>query len=85
MSDAMVSDFEQKASVLNYEETLSVISFLINKLKTLKPQSNAKEITHEQQVEQINSVLAKIPVSEQLEYCDAGLESVREALKNDSW
>ena len=85
MSDAMVSDFEQKASVLNYEETLSVISFLIEKLKTLKPQVNTKEITHEQQVEQINSVLAKILVSEQLEYCDAGLETVREALKNDSW
>ena len=81
MSDAMVSDFEQKASVLNYEETLSIISFLINKLKTLKPQSNAKEITHEQQVEHINSVLAKIPVSEQLEYCDAGLETVSQALR----
>ncbi len=85
MSDAMVSDFEQKASVLNYEETLSLISFLIEKLKTLRPQSNPKEIIHEQQVEQINAVLAKIPVSEQLEYGDAGVETVREALKNDSW
>ena len=85
MSDALVFDFEQKASKLTYEETLSVISFLIDKLKTLKPQSNTKVVSHEKQVEQINSVLAKILVSEQLEYCDTGLESVREALKNDSW
>ena len=85
MSDAMVLDFEEKASGLNYEETLSVIAFLIEKLKTLKPQANAQEITHAQQVEQINSLLAKIPVSEQLEFCDSGLETVREALKNDTW
>ncbi len=37
------------------------------------------------EVDKINAVLEKISESEQLQYCDAGLENVREALKNDTW
>lgn len=46
---------------------------------------SAKQSAQKSDVEKINAVLDKIPESEQFLYCDAGLESVREALKNDSW
>lgn len=39
----------------------------------------------EEYFDEINAVLVQIPDSEQLQYSDVGLESVREALKNDSW
>ena len=46
---------------------------------------SAKKSAPESGVEKINAVLAKIPDSEQVQYCGAGLESVREALRNDTW
>ena len=44
-----------------------------------------KKSVDKSEVEKINAILDKIPLSEQMQYCDAGLETVREALKNDSW
>lgn len=40
MSNAMVADFTQRASLLSYEDTISVISLLLEKLKMLQPKAN---------------------------------------------
>ncbi|MBR1721938.1 MAG: hypothetical protein IJ727_05580 [Treponema sp.] len=80
MSYAEFQTFAQQAVLLDVPERIELITFLVKSL----PQAQAKP-TDKTEVEKINAVLEKIPVSEQMQYCDAGLESVREALKNDSW
>ena len=83
MSAKELRNFENQLELLSYTEQLAILEFLA-KLLQKHPEKNAdKNINLE--VEKINAVLEKIPDSEQLEYCDVGIESVREALKNDSW
>ncbi len=80
MSYAEFQAFANQAVALDVQERIELITFLVKSL----PQARVKP-DNDYEVEKINSVLARIPVSEQLEYCDAGIASVREALKNDSW
>ena len=80
MSYAEFQTFAQQAVLLDVPERIELITFLVKSL----PQAQAKPMD-KTEVERINAVLEKIPVSEQMQYCDVGLESVREALKNDSW
>ena len=80
MSYAEFQTFAQKAVSLDVPERIELITFLVKSL----PQAEVKP-TDKTAVEKINAVLEKISATEQLQYCDAGLESVREALKNDSW
>jgi len=47
--------------------------------------STIMELSKSERIKKINETLAKIPQEEQLSYCDVGIESVREALKNDAW
>lgn len=83
MSYADFQTFSNQAVALDVQEKIELITILVKSL----PQSGQKanEVNRENEVEKINSVLEKIPEYEQLQYCDAGLESVREALKNDTW
>ena len=67
-----------------FDEINAFFDLLSYKVAALSAK-NQTEATKEQQVKQINSVLSEISLSEQTFYCDAGLESVREALKNDTW
>ena len=83
MSAMELRNFERQLELLSYSEQLAIIEFLAKLLQNGQKKMEKPEVSTD--VEKINAVLDKIPVSEQLEYCDAGLESVREALKNDSW
>ena len=65
-----------------FDEINAFFDLLSYKVSALSQKSKSVD---KNEVEKINAVLDKIPVSEQLQYCDAGLETVREALKNDSW
>lgn len=83
------NDFISQIQMLNYEQSLSVMQLVLNQMKKLN-ESNSERVVSEmtsdaEKISKINATLAKIPKSEQLEYCDVGIESVREALKNDSW
>ena len=40
MSETMIADFTKMASMLSYEDTLSVISLLLEKLKNLQPKNS---------------------------------------------
>lgn len=83
MSAMELRNFERQLELLSYTEQLAIIEYLAKLLqKRHGTVENAGDITD---VEKINAVLDRIPDAEQLAYCDAGLESVREALKNDSW
>lgn len=81
MSAMELRNFEQQLELLSYAEQLSILNFLSKLLQ------RGYETPEKQQgeVEKINAVLSKIPEEEQLQYCNVGLENVREALKNDSW
>ena len=83
MSAQELRNFERQLELLSYTEQLAIIAFLAKLLQ--KQQKDNSNYSTKDEVEQINAVLDKISESEQLEYCDAGLETVREALKNDSW
>lgn len=83
MSAQELRNFERQLELLSYTEQLAIIEFLAKLLQ--KQQKNDSNYNTQDEIEKINAVLDKIPESEQLEYCDAGLETVREALKNDSW
>lgn len=72
--------FADQAVALDVQEKIELITILVKSLPKNESDSDKK-----QKIEKINSVLAKIPENEQLEYCDAGLETVRETLKNDTW
>lgn len=80
MSYEEFQSFASRAIALDVQERIELITVLVKSL----PQQEAKE-DRAQEVSKINAVLAKIPESEQLQYCDAGLECVRETLKNDTW
>ena len=67
-----------------FDEINAFFDLLSYKVAALSSKNQAQK-TQAQKVAEVNSVLAKIPLSEQTLYCDAGLESVREALKNDTW
>lgn len=74
---------EKKIECLTLEQQQSVfdfINFLLYKNETMDTKSKKQN-----DIEKINKVLEKISITEQLEYCDAGLQTVREALKNDTW
>ncbi|MBP5437009.1 MAG: hypothetical protein J6Y30_03390 [Treponema sp.] len=83
MSAWELRNFENQLTLLSYTEQLAILDFLSNLLQ--KRQENIPNENTEHEIEKINAVLDKIPEAEQMEYCDAGLENVREALKNDSW
>lgn len=76
-------NFENQLKLLSYAEQLAILDFLSNLLQKRQEDNSKNNI--ELEIEKINAVLDKIPETEQIEYCDVGLESVREALKNDSW
>ena len=42
MTKAMITDFKQKASTLSYEDTLYVISLLLENLKEMHPEAKEK-------------------------------------------
>ena len=83
MSAKELKQFESQLELLSYAEQLAIIEFLA-KLLQKRQKENINE-TSKFEVEKINAVLEKIPESKQLEFCDAGLESVREALEKDTW
>lgn len=83
MSAKELRNFEDQLELLSFTEQLTLLEFLVKLLQrkqTVNVVDNSKY-----EVEKINAVLDKIPLSEQTEYCDVGLETVREALKNDTW
>ncbi len=80
MSYAEFQTFANQAITLDVPERIELITFLVKSLQ----QSSVKD-DNQLEVEKVNAVLAKIPQSEQLMYCNAGLESVREGLRNDTW
>ena len=80
MSHAELQAFAQKAITLDIQDRIELITFLVKSL----PQSEIKN-TKNDDISKINSILQKIETSQQLEYCNVGIESVREALKNDAW
>ena len=83
MSAKELRNFENQLELLSYAEQLAILEFLA---KLLQRQQKGNVSTNTQnEVAKINAVLDKIPESEQMEFCNAGLETVREALKNDSW
>ncbi|MBQ6779755.1 MAG: hypothetical protein IJP62_00835 [Treponema sp.] len=83
MSAAELRRFESQLELLSYTEQLAIIEYLAKLLqKNHEPDSKDNE---QDEVARINAVLDRIPESEQLKYCDVGIETVREALKNDSW
>ena len=67
-------------------EVLKSLIKLRNDVEIIQ-QTDDDEVSYssENNVQKINAVLDKIPDEEQLAYCDVGIETVREALKNDSW
>jgi len=65
-----------------FDEINAFFDLLSYKVSALSSKSQSVD---KDEVQKINAVLDKIPVAEQMQYCDAGLESVREALRNDSW
>lgn len=79
MSAMELRNFENQLKLLSYAEQLAILDFLSNLLQ--KRRENTSKDNREQEIEKINAVLDKIPEAEQMEYCDAGLESVREALR----
>lgn len=83
MSAKELRNFENQLELLSFTEQLTLLEFLVKLLQ--KQQKNNTPDTAKYEVEKINAVLDKIPQSEQTEYCDIGLKTVREALKNDSW
>ena len=80
MSQAELQAFVQKAITLDVEERIKLINFLVKSLPVTKIESNNID-----DIEKINTILKKIDTSEQLKYCNIGIQTVREALKNDSW
>ncbi|MBO4320727.1 MAG: hypothetical protein J5857_09705 [Treponema sp.] len=83
MSSAELRHFKNQLALLSYTEQLAVIEYLVQLLQ--KNHESVSIDDRRDEVAKINSVLDRIPQSEQMVYCDAGIESVREALKNDSW
>ena len=83
MSAKELRNFENQLELLSYAEQLAILEFLAKLLQRQQKGNVSTNIQNE--VAKINAVLDKIPESEQMEFCDAGLETVREALKNDSW
>lgn len=83
MSANELRTFESQLKLLSYAEKLAVMEFLVKLLK--EHQKSDEENIVASEVDKINAVLEKIPEAEQTELCDAGLEAVRESLKNDSW
>lgn len=81
MSYAKLQTFAKQAAMLDVNDRIELITLLVKSLS-----NGAKQkMSDQKKIAMINSVLDKIPESEQIQYSDAGLESVREALKNDSW
>ena len=83
MSAKELRNFENQLELLSYAEQLAILEFLAKLLQRKQKENVSNNAQYE--VEKINAVLDKIPESEQIEFCDVGLKTVREALKNDSW
>ena len=83
MSAKELQNFENQLELLSYAEQLAILEFLAKLLQRKQKENVSNNAQYE--VEKINAVLDKIPESEHIEFCDVGLETVREALKNDSW
>ena len=83
MSAKELRNFENQLELLSYPEQLAILEFLAKLLQ--KQQKVKTSETVKSEVERINAVLDRIPEQEQMKYCDVGLETVRETLKNDSW
>lgn len=79
MSYTEFQAFANQAVALAVQERIELITVLVKSLPQAEQPSDK-----ERQIERINAVLAQVSEAEQTAYCDAGLESVREALKNDS-
>ena len=80
MSQTELQAFVQKAITLDVQEKIELINFLVKSLPLTEIKSDNID-----DIKKINSILKKIETSEQLEYCNIGMQTVREALKNDSW
>ena len=83
MSDAKLYNLKQQLESLTYKEQLSIIEFLAKRMQNAREQETKDP--SETQIKKINAVLDKISETEQTQFCDVGLEAVREALKNDTW
>lgn len=81
MSYAKLQTFAKQAAMLDVNDRIELITLLVKSL----PNGAKQKMSDQKKIAMINSVLDKIPESEQIQYSDVGLESVREALKNDSW
>ena len=83
MSAKELQNFENQLELLSYAEQLAILEFLAKLLQRKQKENVSNNAQYE--VEKINAVLDKIPESEQIEFCDVGLKTIREALKDDSW
>lgn len=90
----LVLEAQNMISKLDEQDIQSVLSYMkylyyakqtaqenLDKTKIIIDDSQADK----NEVEKINAVYEKIPKEEQLLTCGAGLEAIREALKNDVW
>lgn len=72
--------FLQQAIALDVRERIELIVSLVRSL------SKEEMGLHEDfEVGSVNAILDRISASGQLDYCNVGLDGVREALKNDAW
>lgn len=83
MSAKELKNFEDQLEHLSFTEQLAILEFLAKLLQKQQKVNSKSNINSD--VKKINAVLDKIPETEQMEYCDLGLQTVREALKNDTW
>ena len=72
--------FLQQAIALDVRERIELIVSLVRSL------SKEEMGLHEDfEVGSVNAILDRISASSQLDYCNVGLDGMREALKNDAW
>lgn len=85
MLENVYKQFEKSVDFMSYAQIIALKHKVDAVFQKMTNQQSTETTYSKSKVDEINSVLAKIPQEEQLQYCDVGIESVREALKNDTW
>lgn len=70
-------------NMLDYSEKKIVLDLIYSLAVRANP--SVKSQIKSENAKKMEKVYSKISEQEQLEFCDAGLESLRELTKNDSW
>ena len=83
-----MSDFAYDYSELDKLDILS-LQKIFDKVQRLLLSKKAEQTDSEQidkaEVERINAVYSKIPENEQIAFCKASMQTMWEAVKNDTW